>query len=125
MEYATVVGRSHSGLGTRSATRIGVVEAVGRLLRGEAIVFVDARREEDWRRATDKVPGALRLAPGADETLPIIPKGRTAVVYCTCRGEATSLAAGELLAARGYDDVRVLNGGLTAWRLSGGPTEPV
>jgi rhodanese-related sulfurtransferase len=125
MEYATSVSRSYSSRAGRSATRIGVVEAVGRLLRGEPIVFVDARREEEWRRAMDKVPGAVRLPPGADETLPIIPAGHTAVVYCTCPGEASSLAAGRLLAARGYEDVRVLNGGLTAWRLSGGPTEPV
>ena len=89
-------------------------------------MFVDARREDAWRRATEKLPGAVRLAPDrADETLPIIPAGRTAVVYCTSPAEASSLAAAELLVARGYEDVHVLYGGLGAWRLAGGPMEPV
>ena len=89
-------------------------------------MFVDARREDAWRRATEKLPGAVRLAPDrADETLPIIPAGHSAVVYCTCRAEASSLAAAELLVARGYEDVHVLYGGMGAWRLAGGPMEPV
>jgi len=106
--------------------RIDVDETLGRLHRGEAIAFVDARREEQWRRATDKLPGALRLAPNVpDETLPVIPAGRAAVAYCACPAQASSVAAAELLRARGYENVYVLEGGLEAWRLARGPTEPI
>jgi rhodanese-related sulfurtransferase len=113
-------------LGTVGVTRIGAGETLSRLGRGEPIAFVDARREDVWRRATEKLPGAVRLAPDRmDETLPIIPAGHTVVVYCTCKAEASSLAASELLAARGYEDVHVLYGGLGAWRLAGGPMEPL
>ena len=112
-----------SALGDLAVTRIGAGEALSRLRRGEPIVFVDARREDAWRHATEKLPGALRSGSRpVDETLPIIPEGTT-VVYCMCRAEASSFAAAELLVARGYEDVHVLYGGLPAWRLAEGPME--
>ena len=112
MGYATsVLGYRVSDVAKRGVTRIGAVETLARLLRGEPIVFVDARREEVWRHATDRLPGAVRLAPDrADETLPIIPVGHTAITYCTCHGEVSSLAAAGLLASRGYEDVRAPEG---------------
>jgi rhodanese-related sulfurtransferase len=114
-----------SALADLTVTRIGAEEVLARLRRGEPIVFIDARREEEWKRATEKLPGAVRLAPDrADETLPIIPPGYTAVAYCTCPAEASAVGAAELLFAQGYDDVHVLYGGLAAWRLAGGPMEP-
>jgi rhodanese-related sulfurtransferase len=127
MGYAhTVVRDRLSDLGKLTVTRIGAVETLSRLRSGEPIVFVDARREDAWRRATEKLPGAVRLAPDrADETLPIVPAGHTAITYCTCRAEASSVAAAELLVARGYEDVHVLYGGLGAWRLVEGPMEPM
>jgi rhodanese-related sulfurtransferase len=127
MRYATTVARNRvSALATPAVTHIGVTEALGRLRRGEPVTFVDARREEVWRRAKDRLPGALRLAPDrADETLPMIPAGYTTIVYCTCPAATSSLAAAELLATRGYEDVHVLQGGLSAWLLAGGPTQPV
>jgi rhodanese-related sulfurtransferase len=127
MGYAHNVARDHFALlGTAGVTRIGAGETLSRLRRGHPIAFVDARREDVWRRAREKLPGAMRLAPDRmDETLPMIPAGRTIVVYCTCKAEASSLAAAELLAARGYEDVHVLYGGLGAWRLVEGPMEPM
>jgi rhodanese-related sulfurtransferase len=109
-----------------SVPRIAAEEALARLRRGEPLVFVDARREVEWRRAYEKLPGAVRLAPdGADETLPIIRRGQTAVVYCTCPCEASSVVAAEHLRAHGYHSVYVLFGGLPAWHLAQGPVEPV
>jgi rhodanese-related sulfurtransferase len=105
--------------------RMTVEEALLRLQEGHRIVFVDARREGEWRRAVDKLPGAIRLAPDPDETLPVLPAGRTAVAYCTCPGESSSDVAADLLRAGGYRSVRVLAGGLRAWRAAGGPAEPI
>jgi len=104
--------------------RISVEEALARHREGQRVAFVDARRESEWRSAIDKLPGATRLSPDPDDTLPILPAGRTAVAYCTCRGEASSVVAAELLRAGGYGSVRVLAGGLGAWRRAGGPMEP-
>jgi rhodanese-related sulfurtransferase len=126
MGYATSVIASRSRATQTPVTRIDVPEALRRFRRGDPIVFVDARRDEEWRCATDKLPGAMRLAPDrADDTLPIIPVFCTAVVYCTSRAQASSVTAASLLASRGYEAVRVLDGGLSAWRQSGGPMEPV
>ena len=115
-----------SALTDLTVTRIGAEEVLSRLRRGEPIVFIDARREEEWKAATEKLPGAVRLAPDrADETLPILRRGYTAVVYCASAAEGSSVTAAELLFAQGYDDVHVLYGGLAAWRLAGGPMEPM
>jgi rhodanese-related sulfurtransferase len=105
--------------------RISVEEALARYCQGQRVAFVDARREGEWRRATDKLPGATRLAPDPDDTLPILPAGRTVVAYCSCPGEASSVAAAALLRGGGYESVRVLAGGLGAWRRAGGPIEPI
>lgn len=98
------MGHARGGIAQdrRKANRIGAEEVLSRLRRREPIVFVDARREEEWRAATEKLPGAVRLAAEAvDETLPIIPAGSTAVTYCSCPAEASSLRAAKLLLARG------------------------
>jgi rhodanese-related sulfurtransferase len=126
MGYAhRVENRQVVALAEFPVARIGVEEALARYREGQRIAFVDARREAEWSRALDKLPGAARLAPDPDDTLPILPAGRTAVAYCTCPGEASSVAAAEFLRAGGYGSVCVLAGGLRAWRRAGGPLEPI
>src|SRR5262245_33122726 len=99
------------GLTNLGVTRIGAGEALARWRNGEPIAFVDARREKEWRRAHEKLPGAKRMAPDqADETLPIIRPGRSAIVYCTSPAEFSSVAAAQVLRLCGYQDVHVLQG---------------
>jgi rhodanese-related sulfurtransferase len=105
--------------------RMAAAEALTRFRSGEPIVFVDARREVEWRNAVERLPGAVRLAPeGTDETLPIIKRSHTAIVYCTCPLEGSSEVAAEHLLAHGCENVYVLYGGLQAWQLAQGPVEP-
>jgi rhodanese-related sulfurtransferase len=109
------------------ATRVTADEVLARVKRGEPIVFVDARREDEWRKASEKLPRAVRLSPRhmtLDETLPIVPTGRAVVTYCTCEDEASSARVARVLASRGYTDVHTLYGGFEAWRRAGGPLEP-
>ena len=116
-----------SQISVRSALaprRIAAQEVLARMAHREPIVFVDARREDEWRKATETLPGALRLAPRPqDETLPIIPRGRSVVTFCTCAHEASSARVAELLMAHGLTDVHPLYGGLQAWRRAGGPLQ--
>ena len=105
--------------------RISAEEALARHCEGQRVAFVDARHEVAWRRAIDTLPGAVRLSADPDDTLPILPAARTVVAYCSCPGEASSSAVARILNAGGYASVRVLAGGLRAWRSVGGPTEPV
>ena len=105
--------------------RIAAQDALARLRRGEPVVFVDARREVEWRGAFEKLPGAVRLAPdGADETLPIIRRGETAVVVLHVSLRSVERRRGRLPRAHGYQSVYVLFGGLPAWHLAQGPLEP-
>jgi rhodanese-related sulfurtransferase len=95
--------------------------------RGEPLAFVDARREEEWQKSNEKVAGALRLSPDVQddqETLPLIPQGRSIITYCTCVHEESAARVAEMLIARGYADVHPLYGGLEAWRRAGGKLSP-
>ncbi|HZZ83392.1 MAG TPA: hypothetical protein VFE30_02555 [Anaeromyxobacteraceae bacterium] len=52
--------------------------------RGEEVVFLDARSAAAWSHATDRAPGAIRVPPDqTDAHVPVIPKGKTLVAYCT------------------------------------------
>ena len=109
------------------ATRVTAVEVVVRMGRGEPILFVDARSEEDWRRSRERLPDALRLSPeglAAGDTFPIIPRGRCIVTYCTAPHEEASTLLARLLLTRGHTDVHPLHGGLEAWRRAGGALSP-
>lgn len=119
-----VLHETGSAPGGLAAPRVTVDEVLMRLDRGEPIAFVDARREEEWRRSDEKLPGAVRLAPeGDDETLPMIRPGQAIVTYCTCHHEASAASVAELLIARGYADVHPLYGGMEAWRHADGPMD--
>jgi rhodanese-related sulfurtransferase len=125
MGYAHHVQSHATALAELPVARISVEEALARHREGQRVAFVDARREAEWRLAVDKLPGATRLSPDPDDTLPILPAGRAAVVYCASSSESSSRLVAGILRAGGYASVRVLAGGLAAWRRAGGPTEPI
>jgi|WetSurMetagenome_2_1015567.scaffolds.fasta_scaffold1305208_1 rhodanese-related sulfurtransferase len=109
------------------ATRVTAEEVMARRLRGEPILFVDARAEDEWQRSHEKLPDALRLSLDSlveGDTFPIIPRDRSIVTYCTSAHEESSASAAKILATRGYSDVHPLYGGLEAWRRAGGELSP-
>lgn len=81
---------------------------------------LDVRQPDEW--ASGHAPGAqfitgARLPDRHDE----VPRDRTVLTVCGS-GYRSSVAASYLLRA-GYDDVVNLLGGMTAWEVSGLPTE--
>jgi rhodanese-related sulfurtransferase len=113
--------------GGLEATRVTADEVLTRLGRGEPIVFVDARSEDDWKKSSEKLPGALRLSPEVrdeEETLPLIPRDRGIITYCTCPHEESAARVANFLLDRGYSDVHPLYGGVEAWRRAGGTFAP-
>jgi rhodanese-related sulfurtransferase len=113
--------------GALEASRVTADEVLVRMGRGEPILFVDARSEEDWRRASEKLPDALRLSTerlAAGDTFPIIPRGRCIVTYCAGAHEEAAARVARLLETRGYTDAHPLHGGFEAWRRAGGPLSP-
>ena len=65
-------------------TRITVDEVRERLARGEQLTIVDARSAESWGKATEQIPGSVRVPP--DDVAGHaggVPRGRAVVTYCT------------------------------------------
>lgn len=87
-------------------------ELAARLARGDDLELIDVREPYEHRFAS--IPGA-RLIPlrGLEESLPTLDPGRELVLVC--HHGVRSLAAAELLRARGFDRVWNLTGGIDRW----------
>lgn len=108
--------------------RISPAEVMRRINRHERLVFVDARTEEEWCASDELIGSATRLPPGEVEKHAMRLPKNSLVVYGTTANEATTLEVARELMSRGFLGVRVLEGGLEAWKESKGfvarkPTE--
>ena len=64
--------------------RISVNELKQRMSAGEDFVILDTRNPQAWAEANDEARGAIRVDLHAgDAALPKIPRGKSAVAYCT------------------------------------------
>jgi rhodanese-related sulfurtransferase len=66
------------------APRIEPREVRRRLDAGEKVIFLDARNEEDYQKAKERLPGAMRV-PSEDAELYAndLPGNALIVSYCT------------------------------------------
>jgi len=86
-------------------------------------VVVDIRRAVDFAADPEMIPGARRGDPDAiDGWSADLPKDSEIVVYCV-RGGSVSQSVTPRLRALGLN-VHYLAGGITAWKQSGGKTNP-
>ena len=96
-----------------------------RALQAESgVAVVDVRDAKDFTGETGHVPGALNLPLGElpariEELAPWRKDG----VVLICRTQVRSGEAARLLAKQGFSDLRVVRGGMLAWRESGYPIE--
>ena len=105
------------------------VEQVAAELDGGDAVLVDLR-EADELEASGRIPGSIHVPRGmlefrADPTStyhqePFEPSRRI-IVHCAAGGRSALAAA--TLQDMGYEHVAHLDGGFTAWKESGRPTE--
>ena len=97
--------------------RVDVAEA-RHLLEAREAVFGDVRSAAEY--AAGHVSDAVHLPCSADAPrwLASVDKAATVVVYGTRDADADQVA--QSLNANGYQDVRVLTGGFSAWRDGGG-----
>lgn len=104
-----------------SATQAPAEELLKRLNWGEpALTIIDVRSREAFNdeRITGAVPISIDQIPdGVESTLE---RKRDIYVY----GDSADEAASQLRQA-GYANVAVLQGGLSAWKSIGGPTEGI
>ncbi len=100
--------------------RISVDELYRKIADGNAPVVVDVRPAQTRQLDTRVVPGALLVDDGSlEQVLRGVPLDRELVVYCNCPNEVSAARAAKLLMARGYRQVRPLQGGLEAWDAAG------
>lgn len=99
-------------------------EAFARQVRGERVAFVDARSDDHVTRSGCRIPGALRLAPGAPRRLAGLSRDAVVVVYGEHGRSFEPAAVAEQLDAHGFGEVHVLAGGFTGWSELRFPTEP-
>lgn len=99
------------------------------LLDDPSVLFVDIREPQEWTRE-GILPGAYRaprgmlefwIDPESPYYRPALDDGRRLVLYC---GSAwRSALAGASLVCMGRDDVTHVEGGFSAWKKAGYPTE--
>lgn len=93
-------------------------------LRNEGgIQVIDLRDAADFDGDSGHLPGALslplaELAAHIDELVP----WRAGGLVLICRTQVRSRQAARLLAGRGYAGLRIVAGGMQAWRAAGYPT---
>ncbi len=92
---------------------------------GQAVTIVDAREAEDYFSSPLTILGAIQVPP--DQIAQFycqIPREQPVVVFCEGPPGGASTRVAQFLRSHGYADVRVLDGGFTAWEAFGYPTEP-
>lgn len=93
----------------------------------EGAVFVDVRGGQDEAFQVSHIPGASLLAylvAGKMQRDPQLPRDKELVLYCACGDDvAPTLVGEELFRKYGYRRIKVLKGGLTAWKAAKLPVE--
>ncbi len=97
--------------------RLSVTDLHRRILQREPFVMLDLRHPLDVLAAPQLIPGAIPIKPDEFEScLGNVGLDSEIVLYCTCPNEETSLDVYCKLVKRGFQHVKVLTGGLPAWK---------
>jgi rhodanese-related sulfurtransferase len=89
------------------------------------ILVLDVRQPLDLLAYSEIIPGAKRLSPKEVDADPsLIPSDRDVVVYCTCEGQKTSREILRRALSLGFQRVKLLRGGFSAWKAKGYPVVP-
>lgn len=102
------------------------VEQLHSLLTSEQkISLFDVRQPLDLLAYPELIPGAKRIPPQEVLDNPsLIPRDQDVVVYCTCPGDRTSQTVLRRALLLGFSRIKVLRGGLSAWKAMGYAVEP-
>jgi rhodanese-related sulfurtransferase len=94
------------------------------LLNAKKVLLYDVRQPLDFVAHAEIIPGAVRIAPKdiADQTASFS-RDQESVIYCTGGDEQTSRMVLGKARALNFTRVRLLKGGLAAWKAKGYPVE--
>jgi rhodanese-related sulfurtransferase len=91
----------------------------------QEVLLFDVRQPLDLLAYTEIIPRAQRVPP--DEVIKnpsLIPQEKDVVVYCTCPSDKTSRTILRRALSLHFYRVKLLKGGLAAWKAKGYPVEP-
>jgi rhodanese-related sulfurtransferase len=99
-------------------------EVLYELLQAKQVLLYDVRQPLDFLAHPEIIPGATRIAPKdiAEQTASF-PRDHNAVIYCTGGDDQTSHMVLGKARALNFTRVKLLKGGLAAWKEKGYPVE--
>src|ERR1700743_3441203 len=99
-------------------------EALYEMLNANQVLLYDVRRPLDFLAHPEIIPGATRIAPKdiAEQTASFS-RDQNSVIYCTGGDDQTSHMILGKARALNFTRVKLLRGGLAAWKEKGYPVE--
>jgi rhodanese-related sulfurtransferase len=100
-------------------------EALYAQLNAKQVLLYDVRQPLDFLAHPEIIPGATRIAPKdiAEQTASFS-RDQNSVIYCTGGDDDTSQMVLGKARALNFTRVKLLKGGLAAWKEKGYPVEP-
>jgi len=108
------------GQGAAGGSKVNVAEAV-RLINREKAVLIDVSEVAEF--AAGHAAGAKSIPLGSLASAADLPKNKSLPVVLLCASGARSTRAAAILRKLGFENPRVLAGGLAAWREANLPIE--
>ena len=91
----------------------------------QQVLVFDVRQPLDLLADSEIIPGAKRIPPRDVLQDPLlIPQDKDTVIYCTCPADETSRRVLQRAIAAHSLRIKILKGGLAAWKAKGYPIEP-
>jgi rhodanese-related sulfurtransferase len=106
-----------------AAPRMSVADLRRRLEERDGVLVLDVRTVEDFVGEQGHIAGATNVPLEVLESRLDQLADRQRPVALVCRTDRRSAMAARLLARHGFADVRVVQGGMTAWLSNGWPVE--
>ena len=99
-------------------------EALYVLLNANRVLLYDVRQPLDFLAYPEIIPGAIRIAPKdiAEQTASFS-RDQNSVIYCTGAHDDTSKMVLRKAHALNFTGVKLLRGGIRAWKANGYPVE--
>jgi rhodanese-related sulfurtransferase len=100
-------------------------EELKRLLESKQVRLFDVRQPLDFLAHPEIIPGATRIPPKEiPEVTESYPRDIRAVIYCTGADDDTATMVLGKAQALNFTNIKILKGGLAAWKAKGWPVEP-
>jgi rhodanese-related sulfurtransferase len=107
------------------AEQITAEELKAKLLKKERVAIIDVRSSESDEKIKGSVGVKYRRLKYRMSMPPLkdVQRDQEIVTYCACPNDEAAVLAARTLSSIGYNRVRVLKGGWSAWKKVGGPVE--